>query len=130
MHPRTSKLLAKNLTPELYSDVKTNLLIKILPPASFLELISLEKNCKIVMTDSGGVQKEAFFFQKTCIILRPETEWLELVECGTAIVSDADEKRIVDAYNSLIKKKNLKFPPLFGDGKAAEFICTEMLKHL
>jgi UDP-GlcNAc3NAcA epimerase len=130
MHPRTSKLLPQNLSPELYSKVKTNAGIRIIPPASFLEMIALEKNAKLVMTDSGGVQKEAFFFQKPCIILRSETEWIELVQCGSAIVADANEKRIIEAYDQLSSATDLKFPALFGNGKAAEFICTELLRYL
>lgn len=130
LHPRTSKLLAKNLEPSLYSAVKTNSLISILPPASFLEMIALEQNCKLVMTDSGGVQKEAFFFHKPCVILRPETEWVELVDSGAAIIVDADEKKITNAVEHFLLEKKLKFPPLFGDGKAADFICGEMIKYL
>jgi len=82
------------------------------------------------MTDSGGVQKEAFYFEKPCVILRPETEWIELVECGTAIIADADESKIIDSYKTLTQKKNMQFPKLYGDGKAAEFICGEMINHL
>jgi UDP-GlcNAc3NAcA epimerase len=82
------------------------------------------------MTDSGGVQKEAFYFEKPCVILRPETEWVELVECGTAIITDADEKKIIEAYKTLTSKTDMKFPKLYGDGKAAEFICGEMLDNL
>jgi UDP-GlcNAc3NAcA epimerase len=130
LHPRTAKLLDKNLPAALLKQVKESAFIKIVPPASFLEMIALEKNCKLVMTDSGGVQKEAFFFKKPCIILRSETEWVELVECGSAIVTDADENKIVDAYKYFSGKTDLKFPQLFGDGKAAEFICGEMLKNL
>lgn len=128
LHPRTAKLLETNLTKENYSKVKSNPAFKITEPASFLEMIALEKNCKLVMTDSGGVQKEAFYFEKPCIILRPETEWVELVECGTAIVADADEEKIKAAFEKLSKETTLKFPKLYGDGKAAEFICGEMVK--
>lgn len=130
LHPRTEKLLTKNLSSELYSQVRTNSLMKIIEPVSFLEMIALEKNAKLVMTDSGGVQKEAFFFQKPCVILRPETEWIELVECGSAQVVDADEQKIVDAYSYYSRSAGLKFPELFGDGKAAEFICSEIMKYI
>lgn len=128
LHPRTAKLLETNLSPENLKSIKANPAFKITEPASFLEMIALEKNCKLVMTDSGGVQKEAFYFEKPCVILRPETEWVELVECGTAIIADADETRIKNAFEQLISKTDLKFPKLYGDGKAAEFICAEMVK--
>lgn len=130
LHPRTAKLLEANLKPELLKKIKSNSGFHIAPPASFLEMIALEKNCKIVMTDSGGVQKEAFYFEKPCVILRPETEWIELVECGTAVIADADQKKIIEAYKTLTTKQNIQFPKLYGDGKAAEFICGEMVKHL
>lgn len=130
LHPRTAKLLETNLDQALYTEIKANKQFKICEPASFLEMVCLEKHCKLVMTDSGGVQKEAFYFEKPCIILRPETEWVELVECGSAIVTDADEQRIAAAFAKLNDARALKFPKLYGDGKAAEFICGEMIKFL
>lgn len=130
LHPRTSKLLVQNLGAEQYAAVKTNPNILLFPPVSFLEMIALEKNALLVMTDSGGVQKEAFFFGKPCIILRPETEWKELAECGAAIIADADEQKIIKAYHLLTKKKKIRFPSIFGDGNAAEFICGEMLQYI
>ena len=130
LHPRTAKLLPVNLSADLYTTIKTNELIRIIPPVSFLEIIALEKNAAMVITDSGGVQKEAFFFKKPCIILRSETEWIELVNCGSAKITDADETKIKEAYSSFIGSKELQFPSLFGDGKAAEFICEEILKHI
>jgi UDP-GlcNAc3NAcA epimerase len=130
LHPRTAKLLETNLSKELFDRIRKSSYLKIIDPVSFLEMVALEKNAKLVMTDSGGVQKEAFYFEKPCVILRPETEWIELVECGTAIVADADESRIVSAFNELTKKQGLKFPLLYGDGHAAEFICGELVKQL
>ena len=126
LHPRTNKILQQNLEADLYSTVASSNNILILPPASFLEMIALEKNAAIIVTDSGGVQKEAFFFNKPCIILRSETEWTELVEQGNAIIADADENKIVESYNYFMKNKELVFKPVFGDGKAAEFICSEI----
>jgi len=128
LHPRTSKLLETNLSPDNLKAIRSNKRFRITEPASFLEMIALEKNCKLVMTDSGGVQKEAFYFEKPCVILRPETEWVELVECGTAIVSDADEKKIKEAFKKLTGSSALKYPKLYGDGNAAKFICEEILK--
>lgn len=130
LHPRTAKLLDVNLNPDLLTRIKSSTRFKIIGPVSFLEMIALEKNCQIVMTDSGGVQKEAFYFEKPCVILRPETEWVELVDCGTAIIADANEDKIISAYTSLTAKTDLQFPRLYGDGKASEFICKEILEHL
>lgn len=130
LHPRTAKLLPVNLSEMVYKKVKENENILITPPVSFLEIIALEKNASMVITDSGGVQKEAFFFQKPCIILRSETEWIELVNCGAARLTDADETKIKDAYEYFVAAKTITFPPLFGNGKAAEFICEEILKYL
>jgi UDP-GlcNAc3NAcA epimerase len=114
----------------LYAAVKAEPLIKILPPVSFLEIICLEKNAKLVITDSGGVQKEAFFFKKPCIILRSETEWIELIACGAAQLTDANESEILKAVDYFFDKTDFVFPTFFGDGKAAEFICEEILTHI
>jgi UDP-GlcNAc3NAcA epimerase len=128
LHPRTAKLLESQLNANNLSSIKSNARFKMIEPASFLEMIALEKNCGIVITDSGGVQKEAFYFEKPCIILRPETEWVELVDCGSAIIADANEEKIKSAFEHLYQNKSLNFPKLYGNGKAAEFICEEMVK--
>ncbi|MDP3557283.1 MAG: UDP-N-acetylglucosamine 2-epimerase (non-hydrolyzing) [Bacteroidota bacterium] len=130
LHPRTAKLLEVNLSKDLYTEIKSNPQFKIIEPVSFIEMVALEKNCKLVMTDSGGVQKEAFYFEKPCIILRPETEWVELVKCGAAIIADANEEKIKNAFEVLNSKTDFEFPKLYGDGKAAEFICGEIIKYI
>ena len=79
------------------------------------------------MTDSGGLQKEAFFFDTQCVILRPETEWVEIVDAGAGIITDADYDRIISAYNELAGK-NVSFPPLFGDGHASDAILKEIVE--
>jgi len=127
LHPRTSKLLEKNLSGELYNSITSNPNIKLLPPVSFLDMIALESNCTMVLTDSGGVQKEAYYFNKPSIILRTETEWVEIVEQGVAIVANANEEKIIQSYYKLKKNNMQTFPSIFGDGKAAEFICSTML---
>lgn len=129
LHPRTSKALQSNLKKEVYDAIRSNQNFILIPPASFFEMIVLEKNCMLVCTDSGGVQKEAFFFQKPCIILRPETEWVELVENGTAILADIDQDKIINAFVQFKNKRDLFFPPVFGNGQAAEFICEEVIKN-
>ena len=129
LHPRTTKLMPKNLTAELYDKVIHSSFLKLVEPVSFLEMIELEQNAKLVMTDSGGVQKEAFFFEKPCVILRPETEWVEILEHGAGLIVDADFDRIVDGYRDL-STKQVTFPPLFGDGKAAYFILEKIIDYL
>jgi UDP-GlcNAc3NAcA epimerase len=130
LHPRTAKLLETNLTSDVFDALKKNPLFIISEPASFLEMIALEKNCVMVMTDSGGVQKEAFYFEKPCVILRPETEWVELVDCGTAVIADASEQKIKAGFKKLFQAEHLSFPKIYGDGKAAEFICKEISENL
>ena len=129
LHPRTNHLLKSNLNDSLYEKTLSNKRIKIIEPVSFIEMIVLESNCKLVVTDSGGLQKEAFYFKKPCVILRKETEWVEIVECGAAILVDANETAVLNAYHLLNSNNNLLYPPLFGNGKAAEFICEEIVKN-
>lgn len=129
LHPRTRKLLSIQLTAELLQRIEVNNRLKIIEPASFFEIIRLEKNARVVMTDSGGVQKEAFFFETPCVILRPETEWVEIIEAGAGLIADADYHRIVEAYNVLANKR-VAFPPLFGDGHASEKILGEICNYL
>ncbi len=130
LHPRTSKLLSKNLDQELFRAISNNHKIKLIPPVSFLDMIALESNCKMVITDSGGVQKESYFFRKPCVILRSETEWKEITEVGAAIIADAEEERILKAYSRFSNSRNIDFPTIFGDGKAAEFICTTLIENI
>jgi UDP-GlcNAc3NAcA epimerase len=129
LHPRTKKLLDVNLNSEIYNQLINNERIRIIPPASFLEMIKLERNADLVITDSGGVQKEAFFFKKPCIIIRSETEWKEIVECAAAVIADANEERIIESYYQFMQKENQEYPEYFGDGKAAIYICNELINN-
>ena len=127
LHPRTSKLLKINLTAEKQAQIFSSPNIKIIPPVSFLEIIALERHAQLVITDSGGVQKESYFFKKPCIILRPETEWVEIVQTGNAILTDADKSRIMEAWQHFKSNPPTLFPEIFGDGHAAEFMLEQML---
>lgn len=129
LHPRTKKLVPVNLEPAVFARLQSSERVRLIPPASFFEIIELERNARVVMTDSGGVQKEAFFFERPCVILRPETEWVEIVEHGAGIIADADYDRITRAYSQLTGK-TVNFPQLFGDGKAAEHILTAIVNYL
>lgn len=128
LHPRTAKLLKTNLSTENQERLFNSENIKLIPPVSFLEMIELERNAMLIMTDSGGVQKESYFFKKPCIILRPETEWVEIVKTGNAILVDADSDRIMNAWEHFKTRPSTEFPPIFGDGHAAEFMLEEMWK--
>lgn len=123
LHPRTKKRI-EDLGLQI-EDFR----LKVIEPASFFEIIRLEKNAAIVMTDSGGVQKEAFFYGTPCVILRPETEWVEIVEAGAGIIADANYERIMAAYEALVNKP-VQFPALFGDGHASEKIISEIFEYL
>ena len=127
LHPRTDKLLKTNIEDKKQTQIFNSQNIKIIPPISFLEMIALERHAQLVMTDSGGVQKEAYFFKKPCIILRPETEWVEIVQTGNAILADVDEKRIMKAWQHFKGNPPTDFPEIFGDGHAAEFMLKQML---
>lgn len=130
LHPRTRKMMHSLLSKSFLKKIEDNKKVRIIPPVSFLDMIALEANCKLVMTDSGGVQKESYFFNKPCIILRNETEWLELVKQGTAKVCGTNKTKIKNAFTYYNKKTDLNFPPIFGDGKAADFICKQIVSNI
>ncbi len=126
LHPRTTLSLRTKLG-SLYNDLKNNKYIRIIPPASYLEMILLEKNSRLIITDSGGVQKESHFFRKPCLVLRAETEWVELVQNGTADLVDADPERIREGFMRFINDgAGLSYPAFYGDGRTAEFILNEI----
>ena len=129
LHPRTSKMMEQLLDPQLLKKIQESNLLTIIDPASFLDMIALEKNAELIITDSGGVQKEAYFFKKPCIILRPQTEWVEIVETKSAVISDTNSKIILEATERFLSNPDLKFPEVFGDGNAASFIAKEMLNQ-
>jgi UDP-GlcNAc3NAcA epimerase len=116
VHPRTRKrieALALGPLPGLH----------LLPPVGYLEMVWLEKNCAVVATDSGGVQKEAYFHGKPCVTLRDETEWVELVEIGWNRLVGIETGRITRAFDS-IKEPHDKQPRLFGEGNAANAVLV------
>lgn len=122
LHPRTKKIL-ENLKLNISN-------LTIIEPVGYLEMVWLIDNCKLIMTDSGGLQKEAYFFGKQCITLRDETEWVELVECGANILVGADKNKILEAYKSDIdfNQENSELD-LYGGGKASEKIVKELLNY-
>jgi UDP-GlcNAc3NAcA epimerase len=92
-------------------------------------MILLEKKACLIITDSGGVQKESHFFSRPCIVLRKETEWVELVRNGTVKLADADPQKITDAWVWFMNnRETLQYPGFYGDGKAAAAILKEVLE--
>jgi UDP-GlcNAc3NAcA epimerase len=128
LHPRTRKMMDSLLSPEVRQALLQTPGLHLIPPAGFLDMIALESNARLVLTDSGGVQKEAYFVGRPCVILRPETEWVELVERGQAVLADAEPERIRDAADRFLRDGAPPCPPLFGDGRAAEHICIQLLR--
>ena len=116
MHPRTKKIMNGLKS----SSLSQNLII--IEPQGYLQMISMLKNCKMVMTDSGGLQKEAYFFSKPCITLRTETEWVELVNSGVNKLGGYKKENILDAYNEF-SDSSVDFPEnLYGNGDASQKI--------
>jgi UDP-GlcNAc3NAcA epimerase len=130
LHPRTLKAIRSEENAELLKMIASEPNLIITEPIGFLEMSLLEKECTLVMTDSGGVQKEAYFFQKQCLVLRAETEWVELIDQGSSMIVDADPIRMALAMRMLKANEPKKFTPIFGDGKAAEFITEEIVKFI
>ena len=114
VHPRTRKILEQQnlvLAPH----------VRMIEPVGYLEMIAYESACLAVLTDSGGVQKEAFFFKKPCITMRDSTEWVELVETGWNTLTGADTEKITKAVSNLHIPD--EYPTLYGDGNCAQKIC-------
>ncbi len=130
LHPRTKAKIEQLSDQKLVENIRNNPNILMLPPAGFKDIITLEKNTRLIITDSGGLQKEAYFFKKPCVILREQTEWVEIVENGNAILTGSDYNKIKKALSYLLYKTDFTFPELFGDGAAGKFICSKILSDL
>jgi len=120
LHPRTKKII-KNLKLNIKN-------IKVIEPIGYLEMIWLIDNSFLIMTDSGGLQKEAFFFKKPCITLREETEWVELVKNKFNILVGANKNQIINSYKnySTIFASNYSLN-LYGAGNASKIIIRKLL---
>ena len=115
VHPRTRKIITEN---------KISLSFKAIDPIGYIDMVRLLTNCKIVLTDSGGLQKEAFFFAKPCVTLRDETEWVELVEGNYNSLAGADQGTIISAYEKMCIAKPDFTKDLYGSGTAANRIVS------
>jgi len=122
LHPRTKKIVEN-----LKLNIKN---LTIIEPVGYLEMVWLIDNCEFVMTDSGGLQKEAYFFEKQCITLRDETEWVELVECGANSLVGANKEKIIQACknNSIFDITNSSLN-MYGGGNASINIVKYLLNY-
>ena len=115
VHPRTVKLLKQF---QLYEKLKRVDNILLIEPVSYIDMIVLEKNAEKILTDSGGVQKEAYFYKVPCITLRNETEWVETVTDGWNCLVGADVEKILAAMDDFSPTGDQQGH--YGDGKASE----------
>jgi len=133
LHPRTKKALAQISTHS--TNYLRNNGLKVIRPVSYLDMLILESNAKLIMTDSGGVQKESYFFKIPCVTLRDKTEWVETVESGWNVLVGADKEKILEvildnpsrttshvSHSSSHVSRNI-----FGDGNAAEKIIKVLV---
>ncbi len=116
-HPRTSQAMER-----FGLDLPSN--VRLLEPVSYLDMLALEKNARLILTDSGGVQKEAYFFGVPCVTLREETEWVETTECGWNLLVGASEPHIAEAIRHF--QPQGERPPVFGDGEASRRIALHL----
>lgn len=122
VHPRTRKVMKEQGLS--YNDILP------IEPASYFEMLKLESDCNMVITDSGGVQKEAYFHHKKCLVLRDQTEWVELAKHGAVEVAGITPEGILDHYEILKTRVLKEFPAFYGDGQAAAGICEVLTRHL
>jgi UDP-GlcNAc3NAcA epimerase len=124
LHPRTAELL------RAYR-IKIADNIRIIMPISYREMLRLEKHAKLIITDSGGVQKEAFMFSVPCVTLREETEWIETVGNKMNIIAGYSQNRILSAVNKMLKvKKKINPERFYGDGFAHKRIVDILLRKI
>ncbi|MDP4031302.1 MAG: UDP-N-acetylglucosamine 2-epimerase (non-hydrolyzing), partial [Pseudorhodobacter sp.] len=119
VHPRTRKFLQEN-------DYHAPENVKLIDPVGYFDVVALEKSARLLLTDSGGMQKEAYWLKIPCITLRGETEWVETVELGWNLLSGADRDRITEAVRTF--KAPSEHPPLYGDGRAAAQCLKALLE--
>ena len=123
LHPRTKKMMGA------YRLFPGSRRIRFIEPVSYLDMLTLEKNATAILTDSGGVQKEAYWFGVPCFTLREETEWVETVKSGWNVLVGIEPKKIVREIIHLEKRRlSKKGTGIFGDGKASEKIIQVLIR--
>jgi len=122
VHPRTQKKIAElNGTCNVERDMRN---VKIIDPVGYLDMLVIERNARAILTDSGGIQKEAYFFGVPCITLRPETEWIETLDGGWNVVVGSNRSLIVQEASKMKASQTRR--GAFGDGHAVENILHKL----
>lgn len=127
VHPRTAKKFEALRASSFYQGLTPENGIHLIPAVSYLDMIMLEYSASLIITDSGGVQKEAWFMEKPVVILRNETEWTEIVAQGNGVLADASTTKILEATGSYLQNPPLEFPKIYGNGNAAGEILEIVL---
>jgi UDP-GlcNAc3NAcA epimerase len=120
LHPRTRSFLSQH---------NISLQATVIDPVGYFDMLALLHHCRMVITDSGGLQKEAYFFGKFCITLRDQTEWVELVDAGANVLTGADYSAIKEAFRKNFGKAIEMKEGLYGDGRAAALIVRELINQ-
>ena len=120
LHPRTKKILTESRLTDLLGNVT------VIEPISFLDMVQLEESSKVIVTDSGGVQKEACFFNVPCVTMRDETEWVETVDYMWNVLVGASREKINNAIFNALNNEKPKPVELYGDGNAAKKIIEQL----
>ena len=124
LHPRTRKLILEYNLSEMLTEITTT------GPLSFFDMLAIEQSSQFILTDSGGVQKEAFFLNVPCITMRDETEWIETIESGLNTLTGASKERIVGAVDRITCKQSAQglhqYP--YGQGNSANLIVSRLLE--
>ena len=128
IHPRTKKQIDRMDRALVRRLSNSN--IKMVPPVGYLDMLILEKHAKLILTDSGGMQKEAFFLKVPCVTLRDETEWTELVQHGFNMLAGNRPDRIHSASQAMLSKSFDGDTDLYGDGHASEKIVEIISKRI
>ena len=123
VHPRTRKQIT--LLDGMLDLPRLKHYVKMIEPVGYLDMLMLEQHARMILTDSGGIQKEAYFFGVPCVTLRPETEWVETVEAGWNVIVHADREKIVAATTDRQWPRTSP-PVIFGSGNASEQIVHRL----
>ena len=122
LHPGTEKVLGT-----LKGGKRDRPNVLTISPVGYLNMISLEANARVIITDSGGIQKEAFFAEVPCVTLRDETEWVETIDAGSNYLAGTDTQIIVNAFQKATESKPNYSLQFYGNGRASNIVVQHLV---